>query len=184
MFHKGRELYGLYEARKANRNLASEIMVVEGYMDVIALAQHGMRNAVATLGTATSEDSSGAYVPRRARRWCSVSTATRPAATGRLARAGSHAAAACSDGQAGAASCSCQKARTRTPLVRARQGTDAFPATRINQTPAAGELPSSAIWPRGLDPRISLDGQGRIMQQSPGGCPDPTSCPKARIPRS
>ncbi|KAF1067369.1 MAG: DNA primase [Pseudomonas citronellolis] len=55
VFHKGQELYGLYEARKNNRDL-DEIMVVEGYMDVIALAQQGIRNAVATLGTATSEE--------------------------------------------------------------------------------------------------------------------------------
>lgn len=55
IFHKGKELYGLYEARQNNRDL-DEIMVVEGYMDVIALAQQGLRNAVATLGTATSED--------------------------------------------------------------------------------------------------------------------------------
>ncbi len=55
VFHKGQELYGLYEARKSNRDL-DEIMVVEGYMDVIALAQQGLRNAVATLGTATSDE--------------------------------------------------------------------------------------------------------------------------------
>ncbi|MBU3057214.1 DNA primase [Pseudomonas indica] len=55
VFHKGQELYGLYEARKNNRDL-DEVMVVEGYMDVIALAQQGLRNAVATLGTATSEE--------------------------------------------------------------------------------------------------------------------------------
>ena len=55
VFHKGQELYGLYEVRKNNRDL-DEIMVVEGYMDVIALAQQGLRNAVATLGTATSEE--------------------------------------------------------------------------------------------------------------------------------
>ncbi|MCQ9393004.1 DNA primase [Pseudomonas viridiflava] len=55
VFHKGQELYGLFEARKYNRNL-DEIIVVEGYMDVIALAQQGLRNAVATLGTATSEE--------------------------------------------------------------------------------------------------------------------------------
>ncbi len=53
VFHKGRELYGLYEARRHNRKL-ERLLVVEGYMDVIALAQHGIRNAVATLGTATS----------------------------------------------------------------------------------------------------------------------------------
>ena len=55
VFHKGQELYGLFEARKFNRSL-DEIIVVEGYMDVIALAQQGLRNAVATLGTAPSEE--------------------------------------------------------------------------------------------------------------------------------
>jgi DNA primase len=54
IFHKGRELYGLYQAKKANRHL-ERILVVEGYMDVIALAQHGINNATATLGTATSK---------------------------------------------------------------------------------------------------------------------------------
>ncbi len=51
VFHKGQELYGLYEARKANRNL-SRLLVVEGYMDVIALSQFGISYAVAALGTA------------------------------------------------------------------------------------------------------------------------------------
>ncbi len=54
LFHKGRELYGLYEARKALRDI-STLLVVEGYMDVVGLAQHGIRNAVATLGTACTE---------------------------------------------------------------------------------------------------------------------------------
>lgn len=55
VFHKGRELYGLYEARKSSRQL-ERIIVVEGYMDVVALSQHGIGNAVATLGTSTSKD--------------------------------------------------------------------------------------------------------------------------------
>ncbi|MGM0677811.1 DNA primase [Ectothiorhodospira marina] len=55
VFHKGQQLYGLYEARKAAPRL-EELLVVEGYMDVIALAQFGLRNAVATLGTATTRD--------------------------------------------------------------------------------------------------------------------------------
>lgn len=55
VFHKGRELYGLFEARMANREL-QQLLVVEGYMDVIALAQYGINNAVATLGTACGED--------------------------------------------------------------------------------------------------------------------------------
>ena len=53
VFHKGSELYGLYQARKSGAKL-KRILIVEGYMDVIALAQMGIRNAVATLGTATS----------------------------------------------------------------------------------------------------------------------------------
>jgi DNA primase len=55
VFHKGRELYGLYEALQTNRRLKS-ILIVEGYMDVIALAQHGVTNSVATLGTATTAE--------------------------------------------------------------------------------------------------------------------------------
>ena len=53
VFHKSRELYGLYEARKALRKI-ERLLVVEGYMDVVALAQFGIRYAVATLGTATT----------------------------------------------------------------------------------------------------------------------------------
>ena len=53
LFEKGRELYGLYQARRAIRD-ENRVIVVEGYMDVVALAQHGVENAVATLGTATT----------------------------------------------------------------------------------------------------------------------------------
>lgn len=53
IFQKGHELYGLYQAMQANRQLA-RVIVVEGYMDVIALFQHEITYAVATLGTATS----------------------------------------------------------------------------------------------------------------------------------
>jgi DNA primase len=55
IFVKGRELYGLYEARTALRSKGC-VLVVEGYMDVVALAQHGFGNAVATLGTACTAD--------------------------------------------------------------------------------------------------------------------------------
>ena len=55
LFHKGRELYGLYEARRALRRL-DRLIVVEGYMDVVALAQSGIANAVATLGTAATPE--------------------------------------------------------------------------------------------------------------------------------
>ena len=52
-FHKGRELYGLYEAKKNSRKL-DKIIIVEGYMDVISLAQFEINYSVATLGTSTS----------------------------------------------------------------------------------------------------------------------------------
>ena len=55
VFHKSRELYGLYEAKQV-QNTPEQLIVVEGYMDVAALAQHGVRNAVATLGTATTSE--------------------------------------------------------------------------------------------------------------------------------
>ncbi|MBX3665507.1 MAG: DNA primase [Burkholderiales bacterium] len=53
VFEKGRELYGLFQARRAIRD-AGCVIVVEGYMDVVALAQAGVEYAVATLGTATT----------------------------------------------------------------------------------------------------------------------------------
>ena len=53
LFSKSKELYGLYHCRKFSRKIDS-ILVVEGYMDVIALHQHGITNVVATLGTATT----------------------------------------------------------------------------------------------------------------------------------
>jgi len=55
LFHKGRELYGLYEARQALRKV-ERLLVVEGYLDVVRLAQSGIAYAVATLGTATTPE--------------------------------------------------------------------------------------------------------------------------------
>jgi len=55
LFHKGRELYGLWQVRQANPKL-QRLVVVEGYMDVIALFQSGITQAVATLGTATTPE--------------------------------------------------------------------------------------------------------------------------------
>ena len=55
IFHKGQELYGLFEARKQTQRL-EKLLVVEGYMDVVALAQFDINNTVATLGTATTSE--------------------------------------------------------------------------------------------------------------------------------
>jgi DNA primase len=55
LFHKGRELYGLYEARQARADF-KRLLIVEGYMDVVRLHQAGIRYAVATLGTATTQE--------------------------------------------------------------------------------------------------------------------------------
>ncbi len=55
LFHKGRELYGLYEARQALRHI-DRLVVVEGYMDAVALARNGIDFVVATLGTATTNE--------------------------------------------------------------------------------------------------------------------------------
>jgi len=55
LFHKGRELYGLYEARQARADF-TRLMIVEGYMDVVRLHQAGITYAVATLGTATTQE--------------------------------------------------------------------------------------------------------------------------------
>jgi DNA primase len=66
IFHKSRELYGLYEARRAVRSL-ERMVLVEGYMDVVALAQAGILNTVATLGTASGTshfEKLFRYVPR------------------------------------------------------------------------------------------------------------------------
>jgi DNA primase len=55
LFDKGRQLYGLYEARQGTGQIPY-ILVVEGYMDVVMLAQHGIAHAVATMGTATTRE--------------------------------------------------------------------------------------------------------------------------------
>ena len=55
IFHKGKELFGLYEIKAANRN-PPRVLIVEGYMDVVALAQYGIDYAVASLGTSTTSD--------------------------------------------------------------------------------------------------------------------------------
>jgi DNA primase len=55
IFHKGSEIYGLFELKKGSNNV-DQILITEGYMDVIGLAQHGIKTAVATLGTAINNE--------------------------------------------------------------------------------------------------------------------------------
>ena len=56
VFHKGRELYGQYQVLRGRGSRPARLVVVEGYMDVVALAQYGIDHAVATLGTAATRD--------------------------------------------------------------------------------------------------------------------------------
>jgi DNA primase len=78
LFHKGRELYGLYEARQARTDF-KRLLIVEGYMDVVRLHQAGITYAVATLGTATTQEHLNKIFASPAK-WCSASTAIAPAA--------------------------------------------------------------------------------------------------------
>ncbi|MEE8320259.1 MAG: DNA primase [Gammaproteobacteria bacterium] len=55
LFHKGKELYGIHQARHRLKNI-EKLYIVEGYMDVLALAQYEIQNTVATLGTATTQE--------------------------------------------------------------------------------------------------------------------------------
>jgi DNA primase len=135
VFSKGRELYGLYEARAALRE-AGYALVTEGYMDVVALAQLGFPNAVATLGTAcTTEhvqklfrftDSGGVQLRRRRRR-----------SSGR-AQGARRRTALCHRRALASSSCSCRRSTTRTatsasmvatPLPRA--SSEATPLSRF-----------------------------------------------------
>lgn len=56
LFHKGQHLFGLYEARQSTKGAILRLLVVEGYMDAVMLAQHGFCNVVATLGTSTTRE--------------------------------------------------------------------------------------------------------------------------------
>ena len=80
LFHKSDTLYGLYEARQANRSL-DRVLVVEGYMDVVALAQYDITFAVATLGTALT----GAHLDRLSRQTAQVIVCFDGDAAGRTA---------------------------------------------------------------------------------------------------
>lgn len=56
LFHKGRNLFGLYEAKQSRKSALPYLIVVEGYMDTVMLAQYGIPEVVATLGTATTRE--------------------------------------------------------------------------------------------------------------------------------
>lgn len=56
LFHKGRNLYGLYEARESSRSALPYLVIVEGYMDVVVLSQHGIHEVAGVLGSATTRE--------------------------------------------------------------------------------------------------------------------------------
>lgn len=84
VFHKGRELYGLFEARTAIRE-HGYVLVTEGYMDVVALAQLGFPNARATLARPARPTTCTSF-SASPKPWCSASTATRPGGAQRARR--------------------------------------------------------------------------------------------------
>ena len=147
VFSKGRELYGLYLARNAIRD-AGRVVVVEGYMDVVALAQHGVGYAVATLGTATTAIARAKALPPDRRRRLLLRRRRRRA-QGRVARARKHAAGA-RGRQGSAASCSCPTARI--PTISCAGAARRHSSRRWR---APSRCPSSCCrsWPPGIRPR-------------------------------
>ena len=137
LFSKGRELYGLYLARNAIRE-AGAVVVVEGYMDVVALAQHGIDYAVATLGTATTP----VHVQKLFRQSDRVIFCFDGDAAGRKAawRALENALPVLADGK-NAGSCSCPTARIRTTSCAgaARRRSRRWSSARCR--------PPSSCWP-------------------------------------
>ncbi len=156
VFHKGRELYGLHEAREATRRL-ERLLVVEGYMDVIALAQHGITWAVATLGTAATSE----HVERLFRTVPEVVFCFDGDAAGRRAawRALEQALPAMRDGRS-ARFLFLPEGEDPDSLVR-REGRDAFLARVENA------VPFSELFLEGLAARAdtgSMDGRARMAE--------------------
>ena len=156
VFRKGRELYGLHEAREATRRL-ERLLVVEGYMDVIALAQHGITWAVATLGTAATSE----HVERLFRTVPEVVFCFDGDAAGRRAawRALEQALPAMRDGRS-ARFLFLPEGEDPDSLVR-REGRDAFLA-RIENA-----VPFSEFFLEGLAERAdtgSMDGRARMAE--------------------
>ncbi len=156
VFHKGRELYGLHEARESTRRL-ERLLVVEGYMDVIALAQHGITWAVATLGTAATAE----HLERLFRTVPEVVFCFDGDRAGRLAawRALEQALPAMRDGRS-ARFLFLPEGEDPDSLVR-REGRDAFLA-RVEKA-----VPLSEFFLEGLAARAdtsSMDGRARMAE--------------------
>ncbi len=148
MFSKGRELYGLYEARNAVRE-AGYVLVIEGYMDVVALAQLGFPNAVATLGTACTAE----HVHKLFRFTDSVVFSFDGDAAGRRAarRALEAALPHASDTRSVKLPVPAARARSRQLRSRARARTSSCATSRqavpLSRVPAGGDAPRNATCP-------------------------------------
>ena len=173
VFVKGRELYGLYEARTAMRQRGFAL-VVEGYMDVVALAQSGFANAVATLGTACTAE----HVQKLFRFTDSVVFSFDGDAAGRRAAARALEAALphASDTAHHPLSVSAARARPRLVRPRARRGRHSSAASKPR--PLSRQLLDEC--PGRLRPRPRR-GQGALRRPWPGRCGP--RCPTARCKR-
>ena len=158
VFVKGRELYGLFEARAALRERGFAL-VVEGYMDVVALAQHGFANAVATLGTACTAD----HVAKLFRFTDSVVFSFDGDAAGRRAAdARSKPPCRMPPTRARCASCSCRREHDPDSFIR-EHGADAFDRCVAGAVPLSRQLVVQAS--EGCD-LGTAEGRARALAQA------------------
>ena len=159
LFHKGRELYGLYEARQATRNL-QRLMVVEGYMDVVSLHQAGVTLCGGHARHVDDARAPAAHFPARRRSRVLLRRRQAPAAPRRGARSKTRWARSSRAGRC--ASCSCPTGTTRTrwcatkapPAFEARLATPTplsdyliRELSRASKTAASTAEPGSSNWP-------------------------------------
>ena len=158
VFVKGRELYGLYEAAPALRN-KGYAMVTEGYMDVVALAQLGYGNFVATLGTACTSDTSSKLLRFTEQ---VVFSFDGDAAGRRAAGRALEAALPTPPTHAASASCSCPPSTTPDSYIR-EFGADAFEACVAKGRPLSRQFIEHASADCDLD---TAEGRARLLAQA------------------